>query len=100
MLRRVPSDRVASAGVLLTQALRGETIDGRGLHSSTYELNVSTLCGLHASTFWTGREQFCGQCWEVTLRNNVAGSAEKRALAVASVQRPKTAQVDRGTSTG
>jgi len=30
---------------------RDLTLNGRCLHSSTFQLNISTICGLHASTF-------------------------------------------------
>ena len=40
---------------------------GRGLHLSTFQLNVSAFCELYASTFRLDVSTLCGLCWEVSL---------------------------------
>jgi hypothetical protein len=53
-LRRYNADIATSDGIRLAREVDpnlDRTI-GRGLQSSTFQLNVNTLCGLHASTFF------------------------------------------------
>jgi hypothetical protein len=38
----------------------------RGLHSSTFQLNVSAFHGLHVSSFRLDVSTFCGLCWEIS----------------------------------
>ena len=44
---------------------------GRGLHSSTFQLNVSIFGGLHASTSRLDVSTFCRLCWELSLAKMV-----------------------------
>ena len=56
-----PARPVAFVSDLLTPGQLG----GRCLHSSTFQLDVSTLCGLHTSTFRLDVKTVCGLCLEV-----------------------------------
>jgi len=40
-----------------------EEVEGRGLHSSTPQLNVSAFCVLHASASRLDVSTACGLCW-------------------------------------
>jgi len=44
------------------EAAPGRAGGGKGLHSSTLQLNVRTFCVLHASTFWLDVSTFRGLC--------------------------------------
>ena len=41
-------------------------LTGRGLHSFTFRLDVSTFCRLHSSTFQLDVSTFCGPWWELS----------------------------------
>ena len=46
---------------------------GRGLHSSTFQLNFSTICGLRQSTFQLDVSTFHWMWWWLSWTKNVSG---------------------------